>query len=194
MPRTFIKIARDFDALAERDFDYANASARGWERLAEVCDEMLAVNDPAICAPVMFRTMERLDGVELGTPGPLVHTLETWRGSYEKFLKESVRRKPTPLSVWMINRILNARPPYARSWVALLRSVANNPPRRNKQRSTRRAISSTRRAGNGHPKPRAAPWAIEFTPSRLGVVLVRPKHRELRRSPRHVCSPTPTSA
>jgi hypothetical protein len=126
MPRTVAEIAADFDALTERDFDYAVAGARGCERLDELCDEMRAVNDPAAGAPVMFRTMERLDGVDLGTPGPLVHTLETWRGWYEKLLAESLRRKPTPLSVWMVNRILNGRPPDAASWIALLRSVADN--------------------------------------------------------------------
>ena len=87
---------------------------------------MRAVNDPAACAPVVFRTMERLDGVELGTPGRLVHILETWRGRYEDLLAQSVRRMPTPISVWMVNRILNARPPKAESWMALLRSVAQN--------------------------------------------------------------------
>jgi hypothetical protein len=127
MPRSVADIAADFDALAAHDFDFANTGARGWERLDELCDELRAVNDPAVGAPVMFRTMERLDGVELGTPGPLVHTLETWRGVYEKLLGESVRRKPTPLSVWMVNRILNVRPPDAESWLALLRSVAENP-------------------------------------------------------------------
>lgn len=70
--------------------------------------------------------MERLDGVDLGTPGPLVHTLEAWRGSYEPLLAESVRRKPTLLSVWMVNRILNREPPDAESWVILLRSVAEH--------------------------------------------------------------------
>jgi hypothetical protein len=126
MPRHIAEIAADFDALAARDFDCATPDARGWERLDELCDEMGAVNDPAACAPVMFRTMERLDGVDLGTPGPLVHTLETWRGHYEKLLAESVRRKPTPLSVWMVNRILNVRPPDAETWMALLQSVADN--------------------------------------------------------------------
>jgi hypothetical protein len=127
MSRSVAEIATDLDALGAHDFDYTNSGARGWERLDELCGELRAVNDPAVCAPVMFRTMERLDGVELGTPGPLVHTLEAWRGGYEKLLGESVRRKPTPLSVWMVNRILNARPPDADSWLALLRSVADNP-------------------------------------------------------------------
>jgi hypothetical protein len=127
MPRRIAEIVADFDALAARDFDYANAGARGLERLDELCDEMRELNDPAACAPVMFRTMERLDGVDLGTPGSLVHTLETWPGGYEQMLAQSVRRKPTPLSVWMVNRILNASPPDAEAWMALLRSVANNP-------------------------------------------------------------------
>lgn len=126
MPRPFAEIVADFDVLTARDFDYAVAGARGWERLDELCDELRAVNDPAACAPVMFRFMERLDGVELGTPGPLVHTLETWPGRYEKLLAESVGRKPTPLSVWMVNRILNVTPPDTKSWMALLQSVADN--------------------------------------------------------------------
>jgi hypothetical protein len=126
MSRTVSEIAADFDALEPRDFDYTNANAEGWERLDELCDEVQALNDSASFAPVLFRTMERLDGVELGNPGPLVHTLETWRGYYEALLADSVRRKPVSFSVWMVNRILNANPPDAESWLALLRSVADN--------------------------------------------------------------------
>jgi hypothetical protein len=120
MTRSVDEIAADFDA-------FLNAHAKGCERLDELCDEMRAANKPAACAPVLFRTMERLDGLELGTPGPLVHTLESWRGSYETLLSESVRRKPVPLTVWMVNRILNAPPTDAESWLELLRRVAGNP-------------------------------------------------------------------
>src|SRR5262245_61508811 len=127
MPRMVTEIAADLDALAARDFDYSNTGARGWERLDELCDELREVNDPAVCAPVIFRTMERLEGVNLGTPGPLVHTLETWRGRYERLLAESVKRRPTVLSVWMVNRILNVRPLDGELWLALLRNVAHDP-------------------------------------------------------------------
>ena len=127
MPRTVIEIAADFDALTSLDFDDANRDAKGWDRLCELCEEMRTVNDPTVCAPVIFRTMERLDGAELGTPGPLVHTLESWRGGYETLLAQSVQRKPTSLSIWMVNRILNACPSNSESWIALLRSVADNP-------------------------------------------------------------------
>ena len=86
MARNINEIAANFDALTARDFNYANAESSGWERLDRLCDEMRELNDAATCAPVMFHTMERLDEVELGTPGPLVHTLESWPGRYEALL------------------------------------------------------------------------------------------------------------
>ena len=125
MPRSVEEIAADFDALTVRDFDYYNTTASGCERLYELCNEMRGINEPAASAPVMFRTMERLDGVELGNPGPLVHTLESWPGGYLALLAESVGRKPVSLSVWMVNRILNANPPNSHMWLGLLRSVAD---------------------------------------------------------------------
>ena len=127
MPRSVSQIAADFDALAAIDFDYSNVEADSWEKLDRLCDEMRELNDASVCAPIMFRTMERLDNVELGTPGPLVHTLESWRGEYETLLAESVRRKPSPLTVWMVNRILNTQPPDSGMWLALLASAMENP-------------------------------------------------------------------
>lgn len=127
MTRTIENIAADFDSLSDSDFDQANTSARGYERLDSLCDELQATNAPAVCVPIIFRALERLDNEELGNPGPLVHTLESWPGSYEPMLVESIRRKPVRLSVWMVNRILNADPSDAALWLDLLRSVAGNP-------------------------------------------------------------------
>jgi hypothetical protein len=127
MPRHFDQIAADLDALTARDFDYANLGSAGCDRLYHLCDEMREINDASTCAPVMFHTMERLDDIELGTPGPLVHTLESWRGAYEALLAESIQRKPSPLTVWMVNRILNTRPSEADAWLALLRIAMSHP-------------------------------------------------------------------
>jgi len=41
MPRTVREIADDFDALVASDFDHARSEASGWERLAQLCDEIL---------------------------------------------------------------------------------------------------------------------------------------------------------
>jgi len=80
---------------------------------------------------------------DLGSPGPLVHTLERMRGHYESELVESVRRRPTPLAVWMVNRVLNAtRAPEQRQiYLDLLRIVAEHPTASDKaQEEARRFI------------------------------------------------------
>ncbi len=125
--RTLKEIAGDLDSLSAQDFDWNNPAASGTERLQRLCDELLVFNDVSKCAPLMFAVMERLDTSDLGSPGPLVHTMEKWRGGYETFLAESLRRKPSPLTVWMINRILNGKPRDADSWLALLQSVQGHP-------------------------------------------------------------------
>jgi hypothetical protein len=125
MPRRVEEVAADLEAIQPEHFDCDCAD--GLERLDRLCDEMHAIGDARACAPILFHTIERLDGVDLGVPGPLVHTLERWRGEYEPFLAESVHRRPTPLSVWMVNRLLNARPPDAGAWLDLLRSAAGHP-------------------------------------------------------------------
>jgi hypothetical protein len=124
MPRPFADIAADFDALAASDFDL---SAEGIDRISQLCEEFEALGSVDRCAPVLFHTIERLDRSDLGDPGPLVHTLESWRGAYEPYLRESIHRKPTYLTVWMINRILNADPPDADEWLELLKSVLDHP-------------------------------------------------------------------
>ena len=51
--------------------------------------------------------MERMPTADLGSPGSLVHALERMRGCYESELVASIKRLPTPSTVWMLNRILN---------------------------------------------------------------------------------------
>jgi hypothetical protein len=56
----------------------------------------------------IFSLIEKYPNVDFGSPGPLVHFLEKLRGQYEKSLHRSLDRRPTPLTVWMFNRITNA--------------------------------------------------------------------------------------
>ncbi|MDR3435274.1 hypothetical protein [Telmatospirillum sp.] len=45
---------------------------------------------------------------DFGTPGPLVHFVERFYGNgYELRLVESLKRRPTAHTVWMLNRIIN---------------------------------------------------------------------------------------
>jgi hypothetical protein len=57
-----------------------------------------------------------------------VHELEAIAG-YQPALRESLRRKPTPTTVWMINRILNGRLQAAEheSWISELQKALKHP-------------------------------------------------------------------
>ena len=55
----------------------------------------------------IFKLIEKYPETDFGSPGPLVHTLESFPGKYEDYLFESLKRRPTPLTVLMFNRIIN---------------------------------------------------------------------------------------
>lgn len=55
-----------------------------------------------------LRFIERYPNLDLGKPGSLVHFVETYyRKGYEEALLRSFARKPTALSAWMLNRLIN---------------------------------------------------------------------------------------
>lgn len=58
--------------------------------------------------PSFFTLIERYPHADFGSPGPLVSALET-NGvkGYEGELHRSLLRKPTPLTLWMYNRLIN---------------------------------------------------------------------------------------
>jgi hypothetical protein len=119
---TYEEIISGLRALEEKDFgDYVP------EQLHQLTDALMKLPSPERAIPELFAVMERFPDAELGSPGPLVHTLE--RMNYAEELVASVRRRPTPHTVWMINRILNtALPPERRqSYLELLASVEHHP-------------------------------------------------------------------
>ena len=77
--------------------------------------------------PAIFRFFEMHPDKDLGSPGPLVHFLEE-ENDYLIELEQSVLRKPTDLTVWMINRIMNgAEPKDRKHWLTILANVINHP-------------------------------------------------------------------
>ncbi|MBS1809052.1 MAG: hypothetical protein JST84_12890 [Acidobacteria bacterium] len=101
-------IAKDFDTLQASDFDDNIVDSNGMERLRQLTGELslLSLKEKDISLEIMFKLMERLADSDLGSPGPLVHTIEKIP-DYEQALFKSVGRKPTPLNLWMLNRVLN---------------------------------------------------------------------------------------
>ena len=75
--------------------------------LANLMDELQTKPDFERVINPIFQLIERYPHADFGNPGPLVHTLESKSGSYEDCLQQSLNRRPTPLTVWMLNRIIN---------------------------------------------------------------------------------------
>lgn len=125
--RALADITAELDALTPADFDPAREHADGWERLAEICDELEQhhTDDVAATSRLLLDFVERLDGADIGSPGPVVHLLERLPG-YEEYLRESLARRPAQLTVWMANRILNTPAADRSAWLDLLRSAAED--------------------------------------------------------------------
>jgi hypothetical protein len=119
MPSKFDQIIDGLGALSAKDFGHRTPGFDGHERLQELTDELMRLPQPQRAVRALFDVMERMPDADLGSPGPLVHTLEAMRGHYERELVNSLKRKPTLLAIWMVNRILNVtETPEARQlWV-----------------------------------------------------------------------------
>src|ERR1017187_4033924 len=127
MPRSLETIVRDLNALTAEEFAYRKPTDRGMECLDAICDDVLSLPVPSAAFPEFFRLMERLSDSDLGSPGSLVHTMERYVGAYEDLLAESVSRKPTTLTVWMVNRVLNGATKDKSKWMGILTVAADHP-------------------------------------------------------------------
>lgn len=57
---------------------------------------------------ILFSILENNPDEDFGIPGEIVHFLEKfYKNGYEEKLVESLNRKPTSHTVWMLNRIIN---------------------------------------------------------------------------------------
>lgn len=119
------ELEAELDKLQPDDFNRRNAAANGMERLHTLLPALVAISTPKEAAQTILNLLERLsdtpnlDDCALGSPGPLVHELEKLPG-YEPQLIESVSRFPTPLTIWMVNRAMNALDQHDERWDQLL--------------------------------------------------------------------------
>ena len=98
------------------------------DRLAELTDLLAQNPDGHQASGALLTLAERHPQVEFGVPGPLVHTLETYRGHYEPLLLASLERRPTATTIWLLNRLLNAMEgPEKQVLIAKLNSLRAHP-------------------------------------------------------------------
>jgi hypothetical protein len=100
-----IKLLNDFVPFDKDDPNYENESY-----FYTPMDDLRVNSDFELAIEPIFKTIEKFPSTDFGSPGPFVHTLESFDGHYESYLFESLKRRPTPLTIWMLNRIINAEP------------------------------------------------------------------------------------
>ncbi|WP_299703156.1 hypothetical protein [uncultured Pontibacter sp.] len=76
--------------------------------LDNTLQDLFENEDSYLVIPALFELLENYPDADFGAPGTIVHTLETFEGQYEEQLYLSLKRKPTALSVLMLNRIINS--------------------------------------------------------------------------------------
>ena len=99
--------ANIIDELNQLAIDSSEDHAR-LDRLDELMARLVENHDGQLACEAMLNVLERHPQVDFGTPGQLVHTLESYRGQYEGLLLTSLNRQPTAMTVWLLNRMINA--------------------------------------------------------------------------------------
>src|SRR5882724_375014 len=100
------------------------------ERTAELTDTWTSAGEGVETIEPILRFIEQNPTTDFGMPGPLVHFVERFYGKgYEEKLVESVQRKPTSLTVWMLNRVINGTksPDEKRQLIATMEQARLNP-------------------------------------------------------------------
>src|SRR5712671_5533785 len=83
------------------------ASSNSLDEQSHQLTQELVTTGLSTVEPIL-RFMESNPGLDLGSPGPLVHFVERFYGNgYEQKLIDSLQRKPTPHTVRMLNRVIN---------------------------------------------------------------------------------------
>jgi hypothetical protein len=97
-----------------------------WQpRLDELALELFSHPDAAGGVASVFRLLERAPDHDPDSFFPLIRAIERWSGKgYEHCLIASVRKQPTPVTVWLVCRVINADPPEKAVFLSLLSQIA----------------------------------------------------------------------
>ena len=97
------------------------------EQMYGFIDNLKKLSNQREAIPSIFKFIEEHFDKYLGAPGPLVQFIEQ-EVDYIEELQTSIERKPTSLTVWMINRMLNGEVIAQREfWLSKLSGVSNHP-------------------------------------------------------------------
>ncbi|MCH5195185.1 MAG: hypothetical protein J1F28_00640 [Oscillospiraceae bacterium] len=110
------KLLREIEELVgSDDFIYAME-----EKMSLIKDEGAGIET----VTPLLQIMERHPLDDFGMPGAMVHFIETFYPSYEPYLIESLKRRPTLHTVWMFNRCINATSKKD-EYLSLMKEIVN---------------------------------------------------------------------
>lgn len=84
--------------------------------------------EPRQAVPLLFDWFEAHAGQDVGSPGVFVHFIEE-KLDFFPLLLASLARRPTGITVWMVNRIANAATsaPEVQPWIDVLQAALVHP-------------------------------------------------------------------
>lgn len=113
--------ARDIAAELE-SFDFGHDADF---RLNRLSTEIEKHPEGAKLVSAILSLFERFPHEDFGMPGPLAHVAERfYRKGYEEELLVSLQRLPTSLTIWLANRIVNAKDANSQRFLELLKQIA----------------------------------------------------------------------
>ena len=91
----------------------------------------------------LLQLMERHPLVDFGVPGAIVHFVERfYKKGYEELLVESIKRKPTMHTVWMLNRFINGSE-NKKDYIELMKAIIEHNDIEDEIRNQARAFMNT---------------------------------------------------
>ncbi len=100
MSKTLEELLSDVTASVDQD-DFITIALLSLEEIRTLPESFRAIEP-------LLHLMESHPEADFGSPGPIVHFAEEFYGKgYEEILVQSIQRKPTGHTLWMLNRIVN---------------------------------------------------------------------------------------
>lgn len=100
-----------------------------WLLQYDIVDKMKTENIGIESIQPILELMEKYPLVEFGTPGALTHFIESFykenRTLYENLLEQSVKKKPTVHTVWLLNRLINGSE-KEKEYIEIMKFISNN--------------------------------------------------------------------
>jgi len=116
--------------LCQRSIGEGEFNSGHNKELAEYCDVLSKNSDFDTWAPLLFEFIEEFDeqvGLDLGSPSPLISTLEANTPKYKEYLIQSMHRKPTGIALWMADRIARLPDKDKEFWLKTIKDAAKHP-------------------------------------------------------------------